>query len=256
MKLTDATRSLLVSLADRYETTDFIEGDPSVFMHRVKGNANREATAFVASALSFGSRPQFLRRVDELLDLAGGDMDGWIRTGAFAREFAADDSRCFYRFFTRSSMSRFFEAYRRLMDAFGTLGGYVRKAADGDAYKAVVAICRWFADHDGGGVIPKDATSACKRVCMFLRWMVRKDSPVDFGLWADIIDCRTLIVPLDTHVVQEAMKLGLLKSPCASMSAARRLTAVLAEAFPEDPCRGDFALFGYGVDGASSGGSA
>ena len=256
MKLTDATRSLLVSLADRYETTDFIEGDPSVFMHRVKGNANREATAFVASALSFGSRPQFLRRVDELLDLAGGDMDGWIRTGAFAREFAADDSRCFYRFFTRSSMSRFFEAYRRLMDAFGTLGGYVRKEADGDAYKAVVAICRWFADHDGGGVIPKDATSACKRVCMFLRWMVRKDSPVDFGLWADIIDCRTLIVPLDTHVVQEAMKLGLLNSPCASMSAARRLTAVLAEAFPEDPCRGDFALFGYGVDGASSGGSA
>ena len=256
MKLTDATRSLLVSLADRYETTDFIEGDPSVFMHRVKGNANREATAFVASALSFGSRPQFLRRVDELLDLAGGDMDGWIRTGAFAREFAADDSRCFYRFFTRSSMSRFFEAYRRLMDAFGTLGGYVRKEADGDAYKAVVAICRWFADHDGGGVIPKDATSACKRVCMFLRWMVRKDSPVDFGLWADIIDCRTLIVPLDTHVVQEAMKLGLLNSPCASMSAARRLTAVLAEAFPEDPCRGDFALFGYGVDGVSSGGSA
>ena len=256
MKLTDATRSLLVSLADRYETTDFIEGDPSVFMHRVKGDANREATAFVASALSFGSRPQFLRRVDELLDLAGGDMDGWIRTGAFAREFAADDSRCFYRFFTRSSMSRFFEAYRRLMDAFGTLGGYVRKEADGDAYKAVVAICRWFADHDGGGVIPKDATSACKRVCMFLRWMVRKDSPVDLGLWADIIDCRTLIVPLDTHVVQEAMKLGLLNSPCASMSAARRLTAVLAEAFPEDPCRGDFALFGYGVDGASSGGSA
>ena len=256
MKLTDATRSLLVSLADRYETTDFIEGDPSVFMHRVKGDANREATAFVASALSFGSRPQFLRRVDGLLDLAGGDMDGWIRTGAFAREFAADDSRCFYRFFTRSSMSRFFEAYRRLMDAFGTLGGYVRKEADGDAYKAVVAICRWFADHDGGGVIPKDATSACKRVCMFLRWMVRKDSPVDLGLWADIIDCRTLIVPLDTHVVQEAMKLGLLKSPCASMSAARRLTAVLAEAFPEDPCRGDFALFGYGVDGASSGGSA
>ena len=245
------TRRLLVRLADRYETSAFLEGDPSVFMHRVKGDANREATAFVASALSFGSRPQFLRRVDELLDLADGDMDRWIRTGAFAREFAADDSRCFYRFFTRSSMNRFFEAYRRLMDAFGTLGGYVRKEAGGDAYKAVAAICRWFADHDGGGVIPKDATSACKRVCMFLRWMVRKDSPVDIGLWADIIDRRTLTIPLDTHVVQEAVALGLLKSPCASMCAARRLTAALEEAFPDDPCRGDFALFGYGVDKAS-----
>ena len=245
------TRRLLVRLADKYETSAFLEGDPSVFMHRVKGDANREATAFVASALSFGSRPQFLRRVDELLDLADNDMDRWIRTGAFARDFAADDSRCFYRFFTRATMNRFFEAYRRLMDGFGTLGGYVRKESDGDAYKAVGAICRWFSDHDGGGVIPKDATSACKRVCMFLRWMVRKDSPVDFGLWADIIDRRTLIIPLDTHVVQEAVALGLLKSPCASMCAARRLTAALEEAFPDDPCRGDFALFGYGVDKAS-----
>lgn len=256
MKLTDATRSLLVSLADRYETTDFIDGDPSVFMHRVKGDANREATAFVASVLSFGSRVQFLRRVEDIIDLADCDVDQWVRTGKFKRDFADHDGRCFYRFFTRGDMLRFFEAYRRLMNEYGTLGGYVGRMAGGDAYKAVVAICSWFAEHDGGGVVPKDATSACKRICMFLRWMVRKDSPVDLGLWADIIDRRTLIVPLDTHVVQEAIKLGLLKSPCASMSAARRLTAVLAEAFPEDPCRGDFALFGYGVDGVSSGGPA
>ena len=243
------TRRLLVRLADKYETSDFLEGDPSVFMHRVKGDANREATAFVASALSFGSRPQFLRKVDEILDLAGNDVDRWIRSGAFARDFAPDDSRCFYRFFTCSAMHRFFAAYRKLMDGFGTLGGYVGSTAGGDAYKAVVAICRWFAENDGGAVIPKDATSACKRVCMFLRWMVRKDSPVDFGLWSDIIDRRTLIVPLDTHVVQEAVKLGLMSSPCASMAAARRLTATLAEAFPDDPCRGDFALFGFGVGG-------
>lgn len=183
MKLTDATRSLLVSLADRYETTDFIDGDPSVFMHRVKGDANREATAFVASVLSFGSRVQFLRRVEDIIDLADCDVDQWVRTGRFKRDFADHDGRCFYRFFTRGDMLRFFEAYRRLMNEFGTLGGYVGRMAGGDAYKAVVAICSWFAEHDGGGVVPKDATSACKRICMFLRWMVRKDSPVDLGLW-------------------------------------------------------------------------
>ena len=83
---------------------------------------------------------------------------------------------------------------------------------------------------------------------MFLRWMVRSGSPVDLGLWADYIDRRTLIMPLDTHVVGEAIKLGLLSSRCASMSAARRLTDALAEVFPDDPLRGDFALFGYGVD--------
>ena len=83
---------------------------------------------------------------------------------------------------------------------------------------------------------------------MFLRWMVRSGSPVDLGLWSGFIDRRTLVVPLDTHVLQEAKKLGLLKSTSASMSAAKRLTAALAEAFPDDPVRGDFALFGFGVD--------
>ena len=82
--------------------------------------------------------------------------------------------------------------------------------------------------------------------------MVRDGSPVDLGLWSGFIDKKTLVMPLDTHVVQEACRLGLLKSPAESMSAAKRLTARLAEVFPDDPCRGDFALFGIGVDDATS----
>lgn len=256
MAVPSDTRRRLIELAARYETPAFLEGDPSCFMHSVKGDANREATAFVASALSFGSRGQFMPKIAGLVDLAGGDMDRWIRSGAYLTEFAENDPRCFYRFFTRGAMSRFFGAYRYLMSSFGTLGEYVRKTSEGDAKKAVSAICVWFASNDGGGVVPKDVKSSCKRVCMFLRWMVRADSPVDLGLWADVIDRRTLIVPLDTHVVQEAISLGLLNSPCGSMCAARRLTARLAEVFPDDPCRGDFALFGYGVDKSSHGGEA
>ena len=93
-----------------------------------------------------------------------------------------------------------------------------------------------------------DRGASCKRLNMFLRWMVRSGSPVDLGLWADIIDRRTLIMPLDTHVVQEALRLGLLKSRTASMATARRLTDAMLEVFPDDPLRGDFALFGLGVD--------
>ena len=78
--------------------------------------------------------------------------------------------------------------------------------------------------------------------------MVRSGSPVDLGLWADIIDRRTLIMPLDTHVVQEATRLGLLTSRTASMSTAKKLTAAMLEVFPDDPLRADFALFGLGVD--------
>lgn len=242
-------RRLLVEYAERYETADFLNGDPSWFMHQVEGAANREATAFVASCLSFGSRAQFMPKVQWLLDRAGGDMDGWIRSGAFEREVPPDPDRCFYRFFTFETMNAFLRAYCALMDGHGTLGGYLRGVIAGEGgLGAVAAICGFFSGHGAGAVVPKDAHSACKRVCMFLRWMVRSGSPVDLGLWADFIDRRTLVMPLDTHVLQQAQRLGLLKGACASMCAARRLTASLLEVFPDDPLKGDFALFGYGVN--------
>ena len=251
----DALKSLLRRLADEYETAAFLEGDPSRFMHEVAGDANREATAFVASSLSFGSRSQFLPKIRWVVDRAGGDVDAWVRGGAFERDVPPDPSRCFYRFFTFEAMNGFLRTYREVMESDGTLGGFVRREAGGAAVAAVGAICRRFSASGRCAVVPKDAGSACKRVCMFLRWMVRSGSPVDLGLWAGFIDVKTLVVPLDTHVVQEAVRLGLLNGPCASMCAAKRLTAALAEAFPDDPARGDFALFGLGVD-KSRGGEA
>ena len=244
-----AVKRLLRRLAAKYETTDFLNGDPSCFMHEVAGVANREATAFVASCLSFGSRKQFLPKIRHLLDCAGGDMDGWIRGGGFVRDFAGARDGCFYRFFTNGHMLDFFGAYRRLMDRCETLGEYVKREAAGDGHAAVVAICRHFATAGSEAVVPKNAQSACKRVCMFLRWMVRDGSPVDLGLWSDAIDRRTLVMPLDTHVVRQSVRLGLMDRATASMGAARRLSSVLAEIFPDDPLKGDFALFGYGVNG-------
>ena len=246
--MTESLADMLRLCADRYETAAFLDGDPSQFMHRVSGAANIEATAFVASCLSFGARSQFIPKIQWLLDRAGGDMDRWIRNGLFERDVPADASKCFYRFFTYATMNAFFGEYRALMSDHGTLGGFVRHECGGDAARAVSAICARFGGAPGCAVVPKDAKSACKRVCMFLRWMVRDGSPVDVGLWSSFIDRRTLVIPLDTHVVQEACRLGLMKSRAASMSAAKRLTAALAEVFPGDPCRGDFALFGVGVD--------
>ncbi|MCR5414250.1 MAG: TIGR02757 family protein [Kiritimatiellae bacterium] len=245
------TKRTLRECAAKYETRAFIEGDPSWFMHQVKGKRNMEATAFVASSLSFGSRAQFMPKIQRLLDFAEGDMDRWIRTGEFEKHLKPSDGACFYRFFSAATMNSFLRAYKRTMECHGSLGEFVKGACAGNAVKAVEAIVRQFRKEGSSGVIPKDAGSACKRVCMFLRWMVRSGSPVDLGLWAGFIDRKTLVVPLDTHVLQEAKRLGLLKSASASMSTAKKLTAALAEAFPEDPAKGDFALFGYGVSGAS-----
>ena len=238
----------LLRLADLYETEEFLHGDPSWWMHQVEGHLNQEATAFVASALSYGSRSQFMPKIEHLLDLADGDMDRWIRKGLYEQHFTPGDKDCFYRLYNRDTMHTFFDAYRRLMNEHGSLGDYLSRNGSISGLQAVQLICRWFSSCGAGAVVPKDATSACKRVCMFLRWMVRTGSPVDLGLWSPFIDRRTLIMPLDTHVVSEAISLGLLTSRSASMNAAIHLTQSLAEVFPDDPLRGDFALFGYGVN--------
>ena len=182
----------------------------------------------------------------------------WLREGCYKEHFAADDSRCFYRLYSNGCMRSLLDAYALMLCEHGSMGGYLRgMACRGtgmahvvDGLSAVEALCLYFAAHGADAVVPKNTQSACKRICMFLRWMVRDGSPVDLGLWSDFIDRRTLIMPLDTHVLTEAMRLGLMSARTASMSAARKLTDVMRQVFPDDPLRGDFALFGYGVDEA------
>lgn len=241
----------LQELAARFETQDFLASDPSRFMHEVEGSKNREAAAFIAASLSFGARAQFMPRISQLVKgFAGGEVDSWVRSGAFERDLPADCRDCYYRFYKVADINAFLRTYRQTMCDFGSLREFVRANCGGDGACAVAAICRRFGA-TSGGIIPKDTKSACKRICMFLRWMVRSDSPVDLGLWADFIDRRTLVIPLDTHVLQQSRRLGLLESSAASFSAARRLSAKLAETFPDDPLKGDFALFGLGIETAS-----
>ena len=91
--------ALLRELAAKYETPSFIEGDPSWWMHQVEGAANQEATAFVAQALAYGSRAQFMPKIGWLLERAGGDMDRWVRSGAFKAHLPAGSTACYYRLY-------------------------------------------------------------------------------------------------------------------------------------------------------------
>lgn len=243
----DDLKYLLIEYAKRYETTDFLATDPSWFMHQVDGNRNRETLAFIASCLSYGSRKQFFPKIQYILDCSHGEVYDWVYYERFDKDIPDDTKRCYYRLYTFHTMNTFFHALKDMLTEHGTIGEYVRRNAN-DGYSAIVAICTYFSGKGIEVIIPKDTKSACKRVCMFLRWMVRDGSPVDLGLWSGYLDKRTLIMPMDTHVIQEANKLGLLKGKGASMAAARKLTARMAEIFPNDPLKGDFALFGYGVN--------
>ena len=240
------TRQLLLAYAAEYETADFLNGDPSWFMHQVNGQQNQESMALLASILSFGSRTQFMPKIQWLLDRSQGDVDYWIRSGSFARDLPASSPQCFYRLFTVERMNQFLEAYRHLLLQHGSMGQYIERNAH-TGIDALAAICSFFSQNGISVVVPKDTHSACKRLCMFLRWMVRDQSPVDLGLWSHIIDKRTLIMPLDTHVLSQALRLGLMSSRSATLSSAIQLTKTVAEIFPDDPLLADFALFGYGI---------
>lgn len=241
------TEILLKEYAERYETADFLPEDPSWFMHQVNGNENKEVTAFIASCLSYGSRKQFMPKIQSILDFANNDVYNWVLNGNFRKHIPDDDNTCFYRLYTQHTMHKLLDALQQMLRDHGSIGQFI-KSNSSDCLSAVKNITEYFSSKGIETIIPKNTSSACKRICMFMRWMVRDCSPVDLGLWSDFIDKRTLIIPMDTHVLQEANRLGLINSKTASMAAALKLSKKLSDIFPDDPMKGDFALFGYGVN--------
>ena len=228
-------KNTLQFYADKYEKEEFLKDDPSWFMHQVEGSSNQEIFAFIASCLSYGSRKQFFPKIQFIIDKSDGDVLNWIRNGSFEEDIP-DNENCYYRLYNNHIMNQFLHALKDLIEEYGTLREYIKKNAN-DGYTAVTAITNYFNKKGIQTIIPKDTSSACKRVCMYLRWMVRDHSEVDLGLWKDLIDKRTLIMPLDTHVLQESCKLGLLKSKTTSMGAAKKLSAMMLDIFPTDPLK-------------------
>lgn len=234
-------KNRLNDLAQKYETAEFLNDDPSQFMHKFSTKKDQERAAFIAAALSYGSRKQFIPKIYQLAPLV---VDGVGKISSLI----PDNGDCFYRLHTNHAIVKFINVLDEIELTYGSLGEWMKDNEIHTGLDAVKLITSYFAEHDASELIPKNANSACKRVCMFLRWMVRDNSPVDLGLWADMIDKRTLIIPMDTHVLQEAQKFGFIKSKTGSMATAIKLTQKMKEYFPDDPTKADFALFGLGVD--------
>ena len=91
-----------------------------------------------------------------------------------------------------------------------------------------------------------DPKAPNKKINMMRRWMVRDDGKVDLGLWKNT-DPASLLIPLDVHVYDEAVALGLTSRKPKDIVTVKEITGVFDDIFPGDPCKGDFSLFGYGV---------
>ena len=248
-------KKLLISLADKYETASFCDSDPSQFLRRYKETDSAEAASFIGAMLAFGSRTQFIPKIRQILqtaDQTSGNIKNWLTTRAYKKTFPTG-SKNFYRFYSYDDLQIFFDELADLINKSGSLGQYFKSEWEKENDRAGTHLADLLSRSlPKSSIVPKGRTSANKRLHMFLRWMVRQNSPVDLGLWS-WYPASSLLIPLDTHVMQEAQKLGLLPPKAtASRKNAVILTKKMEQIFPGDPCRADYALFGLGVTSSSN----
>lgn len=234
--------------AEQYETAEFIQSDPVQIPHRYDSRVNIEISAFITAWIAWGSRKQIIQKADfidrEIFKGAPYHYIVGTDTQGAAPEWKQykGSKENFYRTFTYAD---FYDLCARLFDVYSKFENMEKALKAQPGGRPLEQLQRLFGDVKG--VPDMETKSGCKRLCMFLRWMCRKGSPVDFGLW-DVCDPRNLIIPLDTHVHKQALRLGLVKRRTPDLTTAIEITDRFAEIFPNDPTKGDFALFGYGVN--------
>ncbi|AVM53836.1 uncharacterized protein (TIGR02757 family) [Bacteroides zoogleoformans] len=228
------TKRQLLGWAETYHCAGFIPHDPVQFPHRYLQKQDIEISGLLTAIMSFGNRRQILKKADEIHGLMGASPYEYVLARQWEVDFLASDRRSFYRMLSYSDFHAYFRRLHKAYSAFESLEDALH------VYSGIPMerLCAF---------LDVSAKSPQKKLNMFLRWMIRKNSEVDFGIWKSF-DCKDLIVPLDTHVCRVACALGLTETETFSLKNARRITAALAEVFPGDPCLGDFALFGYGVN--------
>lgn len=229
----------IIELANKYNTVDFIKNDPVQFPHRYTQKRDIEVSAFITQWVAFGNRKQIVKCAETLDSLFNGAPYDYIMGGKW-RQYENSDARL-YRFYTWGDFhdicARLNSLYLKYED--------MEQCIDKDADDYSISLRRLF---DGVKGIPASTTkSAAKRVNMMLRWLVRDDGIVDFGIWKTL-DKRKLLIPLDTHVHQQGRAMGITTRNSADITTAKEITDYMKTIFPDDPTLGDFALFGLGVD--------
>lgn len=269
-------RSLLDAKVARYNQPGFIEHDPISIPHQFSQIQDIEIMGFWAAVLAWGQRPVILKKANELVSLMDGAPFDFVRNHQDSdlkrflnfkhRTFNPTDTLYFLHFFRQ-----YYQTHTTFEDAFLpdelTVKSRLEPGARpiGTVEAHLVAFHNRFCGITDTGepdpffpprtrkhIATPARNSTCKRLLMFLRWMVRTDNAgVDFGLWTRISPAQ-LVIPIDVHVERVARHLGLLptgiKTP-PTWKTALALTDALRQFDPVDPVRYDFALFGMGVSG-------
>lgn len=223
--------------AEKYNTVSFINDDPVQFPHRKRNNCKQdiEISGFITAYLSFGNRKQIIKTCNILDDMMGHSPYKYVMSKKWEKDFTKENSNSFYRMISHSQMNIIFSKLHYIYTSFPSMEDCLLEQICGTPFDRM---CNLFEISN---------KSPQKKINMFLRWMIRRDGIVDLGIWQKFSP-SDLIIPLDTHVCRMAYTLGLTQSKSYTLSNTKTITNKLKEVFYDDPCKGDFALFGYGVE--------
>jgi uncharacterized protein (TIGR02757 family) len=246
----------LEDLYSRYNGFEHIHPDPLEFVYHYDAKLDREISAFIASSLAYGRVHQILSSVRSVLDAMGPSPSAFLLENSPAR-IRKEFHYFKHRFTTGAILSNLLTALRKLAFEFGSLesaflSGFSK--TDPNILPALTGLVKKF-EQAGGLTMPMflpspDGGSACKRLNLFLRWMVRSDN-VDPGIW-QTVPASHLIVPLDTHMHRIASAMGLTSRKQADMRCAIEITGAFRSIRPDDPVRYDFALTRLGIKPGAS----
>lgn len=241
----------LDELYAHYNKREFVHPDPLEFLYDYDDIRDREIVGIIASSLAYGRVAQILKSVSTILTIMSPSPYNYIMEttekklievfNGFKHRFTTGDDITFMLM----AIKKMIRADGSLLNAF--LSGY--KHSDENILPALSIFVKRL-NHESGGIknslIPiPDRGSACKRLNLFLRWMVRNDA-VDPGGW-DMISPSKLIIPLDTHMynIGSGMKMTIRKQ--ANMVTAIQITDAFKRIVPEDPVKYDFSLTRLGI---------
>ena len=257
------TRDWFESLYDTYHRRENVFPDPLVFLYGYPDVRDREIVALVAASLAFGRVGQIVKVVGDALERIGTRPRRFVeetdpsRLGGIFQSFR-------HRYVSGVEMASLFRALQGVLREYGSLNACFLEGLSGDSETVAPALDPFAANlarHGGAGgpgfLLPLPGRkSACKRLNLFLRWMVREDD-VDPGGWKGVSPAR-LLVPLDTHVHRLCRGLGITARKDGSMATALEITRFFRDMTPADPVRYDFALtrLGMAANGRNNGGAA
>jgi uncharacterized protein (TIGR02757 family) len=244
--------------------------DPLSFCHRFPEPSDREIVALVASAFAYGSIAVILRTLETIFAELGPSPRRYVERfdpHVGLRRF----SRFKHRFNDGRDLCALLWGIRQMVACSGSiqaffLHGHTGAEADVggslDRYATAVKQLDYGAVF-GSDSIPRDSCfpflfpspssgSACKRLCMFLRWVVRPSDGIDLGLWSGVSPGQ-LIIPVDTHISRISRYLGLTSRKTADWRMAQEITAALSVFDPADPVKYDFSLAHLGISNGCDG---